>query len=219
MYLLFRRCINMKYIEIHPIHWTCKFRMYWQDLHVLCLYWGCIRCIRCILIVFGMYCASILGVLWIYVVPLPECASSSSLAASFPTNITPAYQALWAPDKFSVINLSEWVNVWYISIFCYLGACMKASQAVHLLRRTAWDMFLTSGARFSNFEVLKCISAIYKKRSGHVVHHAYFHSILAVQPGQCVPVQKPTRSKSKMVPKARWKCCVKLQTTPLLQTC
>ena len=63
MYSRFRRCINIKYIKIHPIHRACKFRMYWQDLDVLCLYWGCIRCIRCILIVFGMYCASILGVL------------------------------------------------------------------------------------------------------------------------------------------------------------
>ena len=63
MYSRFRRCINIKYIKIHPIHRACKFRMYWQDLDVLCLYWGCIRCIGCILIVFGMYCASILGVL------------------------------------------------------------------------------------------------------------------------------------------------------------
>jgi hypothetical protein len=59
------RCINIEYIKIHPNYRACKVRMYWRDLDVLYLYRGCIRCIGCIHIVFGMYCASILGVFWL----------------------------------------------------------------------------------------------------------------------------------------------------------
>ncbi len=42
------RCIDIEYIEIHPNCRALQVWMYWRDLYVLCLYWGCIKCIWCI---------------------------------------------------------------------------------------------------------------------------------------------------------------------------